>query len=93
MSDFLNNADFEKFRALIYQASGITFTETNRTILESRLRERVKLADVVTAAEYYELITKNEGELNGLLDAVTTNLTRFFRNTAHFDALVNTVVP
>jgi chemotaxis protein methyltransferase CheR len=93
MSEFLNDAEFEKFRSLIYKESGITFSDTNRTILESRLRERVKLASVTTVGEYYNIIIKDGEELKILLDAVTTNLTRFFRNTAHFDTLINYVIP
>ena len=93
MPDFLNDVDFEKYRSLIYKESGITFSDTNRTILESRLRERIKLAGVATVGEYYNNILKNGEELKVLLDAVTTNLTRFFRNTAQFDTLVKYVVP
>ncbi|MDR3199986.1 MAG: protein-glutamate O-methyltransferase CheR [Spirochaetales bacterium] len=93
MSDFLNDADFEKFRSLIYKESGITFSDTNRTILESRLRERVKLASVTAVGEYYALIQRDAEEMKVLLDAVTTNLTRFFRNTPHFDTLIKYVVP
>jgi chemotaxis protein methyltransferase CheR len=40
--EFLTNADFEQYRALIYAESGITFTPTNRSILESRLKERLR---------------------------------------------------
>ncbi|MDR1625154.1 MAG: protein-glutamate O-methyltransferase CheR [Spirochaetia bacterium] len=93
MSEFLNNVDFEKFRSLIYKESGITFSDTNRTILESRLRERVKLASVATVGDYYNRIQKDSEELKVLLDAVTTNLTRFFRNTAHFDTFIKYVIP
>ncbi|MCL1817295.1 MAG: protein-glutamate O-methyltransferase CheR [Spirochaetaceae bacterium] len=93
MSEFLNDADFENYRTLIYKESGITFSDTNRTILESRLRERVKLAGVATVGDYYNQIIKNGEELKVLLDAVTTNLTRFFRNTAHFDTLIKYVLP
>ncbi|MDR1179929.1 MAG: protein-glutamate O-methyltransferase CheR [Spirochaetales bacterium] len=93
MSDFLGDVDFEKFRSLIYKESGITFSDTNRTILESRLRERVKLASVATVGDYYNRILKDGEELKVLLDAVTTNLTRFFRNTAHFDTFIKYVIP
>jgi chemotaxis protein methyltransferase CheR len=93
MSEFFDDVDFEKFRSLIYKESGITFSDTNRTILESRLRERVKLASVATVKDYYSLISRDNEELKTLLDAVTTNLTRFFRNTAHFDTLINYVIP
>lgn len=93
MAEFLTDADFERFRQLIYNESGIHFSESNRSILESRLRERVKRAELGSVAEYYDRIHGNEGELKSLLDAVTTNLTRFFRNTAHFETFENYVIP
>ena len=37
MSDFLSDVDFELYSKLIYDESGITFSATNRSILESRL--------------------------------------------------------
>lgn len=93
MPEFLSDLHFEKFRTLIYDASGITFSNSNRPILESRLRERLRLAKLEDVGAYYDLIKKNEGELKTFLDSITTNLTRFFRNQAHFDAMENHVLP
>lgn len=93
MSDILNDTDFEKFRALIYNESGIHFSSSNRTILESRLKERLRIAKLDTVGEYYRHVTGNQEELKVLLDAVTTNLTRFFRNTAHWETFENYIVP
>lgn len=93
MSEFLTDLHFEKFRTLIYDASGITFSNSNRPILESRLRERLRLAKLEDVGAYFELIRKDEGELKTFLDSITTNLTRFFRNQAHFDAMENHVLP
>lgn len=93
MSDFLNDADFTRFRNLIYEESGIHFSESNRTILESRLRERLKLAQLETVGQYYSHVRANQEELKVLLDAVTTNLTRFFRNAAHWETFENHVIP
>lgn len=42
MAHFLSDTDFERFKSLIYDASGITFSMTNRSILESRLKERLR---------------------------------------------------
>lgn len=39
MIDTLNDEDFEKFRKTIYDESGITFSATNRPILDSRIKE------------------------------------------------------
>ena len=91
--DFLNDAVFEQYRGLIYAESGITFTATNRSILESRLKERLREKKIDSVSAYFTEISKNKEELKGFLDSITTNLTRFFRNQAHFDALEKYVIP
>lgn len=93
MAGFLSDADFELYRKLIYDESGITFSATNRSILESRLKERLREKKLDSLNQYYSLIVKDREELKTLLDSVTTNLTRFFRNQAHFDAIEKFVVP
>jgi chemotaxis protein methyltransferase CheR len=93
MSDFLGDVDFELYRKLIYDESGITFSTTNRSILESRLKERLREKKLESLKDYFSLITRDKEELKTLLDSVTTNLTRFFRNQAHFDAIEKYVVP
>jgi len=93
MSDFLSDAVFEKFRDLIYNSSGIHFSASNRTILESRLKERLKKSGLEKVEDYFHQINTNAEELKVLLDSVTTNLTRFFRNTSHFETFENYVIP
>ena len=89
----MTDADFEQYRNLIYNESGIHFTPTNRSILESRLKERLRDKKIDTIQTYFKSISSDQGELKSFLDSITTNLTRFFRNQAHFDALQNHVVP
>lgn len=93
MLEVLNDADYELFRKLIYDESGITFSDTNRSILDGRIKELLRSKNMQTPSEYYALVTKNNEEMKNMLDSVTTNLTRFFRNQPHFDALVNYVIP
>jgi chemotaxis protein methyltransferase CheR len=93
MSDFLDDADFELFRKLIYDASGISFSTTNRSILESRLKERLHDNKFESLKDYFSLITEDKEEFKKFLASITTNLTRFFRNRAHFDAIEKFVVP
>jgi chemotaxis protein methyltransferase CheR len=90
---FLSDADFEQYRKLIYNESGITFTPNNRSILESRLKERLREKNVDSVRSYFGVISRDKEELKNFLDSITTNLTRFFRNQAHFDALQHYVVP
>jgi chemotaxis protein methyltransferase CheR len=93
MADFLSDSDFDQYRKLIYDESGITFSSTNRAILESRLKERLREKQIAHVSEYYTLLLRDKEELKLMLDSVTTNLTRFFRNQPHFDALINYVIP
>ena len=89
----LSDSDFNKIKTLIYDKSGIHFSENNRSILESRLYERLKSSGFETITEYYDLIIKQEEEMKILLDSVTTNLTRFFRNKAHMQAFEYYIIP
>lgn len=93
MPDLLTDADFDLFRKVIYDESGITFSSSNRSILDSRLKERLRNKNLASLTEYYKIITSEKEEMKSMLDAVTTNLTRFFRNQPHFDAFINYVVP
>jgi chemotaxis protein methyltransferase CheR len=90
---FFTDADFDVYRSLIYNESGIHFTPTNRSILESRLKERLRENKLPNVKVYFDTITKDKEELKSFLDSITTNLTRFFRNQPHFDALEHYVVP
>ncbi|MDR1324412.1 MAG: protein-glutamate O-methyltransferase CheR [Treponema sp.] len=90
---FLNDAEFELYRALIYNASGIQFTATNRPILESRLRERLREKHTDSARTYFDMVSKDKEEFKAFLDSITTNLTSFFRNKGQFDTLEKFVVP
>ena len=90
---FFTDSDFEQYRALIYNESGIHFTSTNRSILESRLREELRKKGLTSVKTYFEQVSKDQEELKSFLDSITTNLTRFFRNQAHFDALEHHVIP
>ncbi len=90
---FFSDGDFDLYRNLIYNESGIHFTSTNRSILESRLKERLRGNGLGTVRAYFDVITKDKDEFKNFLDSITTNLTRFFRNQAHFDALEHYVIP
>ena len=93
MEDLLTDSDFDLFRKVIYDESGITFSATNRSILDSRLKERLREKKLTHVQDYYKLIMSDKEEMKTMLDAVTTNLTRFFRNQPHFDAFEHYVIP
>ena len=57
------------------------------------MKERLRERSIDSVKTYFAAISKDQGELKSFLDSITTNLTRFFRNQAHFDALEHFVVP
>jgi len=92
MKHYLSDSEFKLFSTLIYDQSGIHFSNINRSILESRLKERLRKVELKDLNDYYHFILKDQDEMKTLLDLVTTNLTRFFRNNGHFLAFENHVL-
>ncbi|WP_342029229.1 hypothetical protein [Sphingomonas sp. CFBP 13720] len=94
--DRLGKGDFVRLAAFIYDIAGIKMPDGKRTMLEGRLRRRVRATGTGTIAEYCEWFFEDghrDGELVHLLNAVTTNKTDFFREPRHFDYLRDAVLP
>ena len=92
----LSNADFDRLRALIYTESGISLNSDKRTMLEIRLKRRLRDLDATSIGEYCDYVFAPHGketELVHLIDAVTTNKTDFFREPGHFDYLAANALP
>ena len=92
----LTSRDFERFSRLVYDQFGIKLPAHKQSMLEGRLRKRLRALGLGSFEEYAELIFSGrepEGELIRLIDVVTTNKTDFFREPAHFDFLVRSALP
>jgi len=95
-NEALCNADFERLRGLIYAESGINLGLDKKTMLEMRLRRRLRSLNVPSFVEYCDRVfaaEDKEVELVHLIDAVTTNKTDFFREAGHFNYLVSKALP
>jgi chemotaxis protein methyltransferase CheR len=94
--DTISNSDFGRLRSLIYAQSGITLTPEKKTMLELRIKRRVRSLDLSSFADYCNYLFGPRGhkdELVHLLDVVSTNKTDFFREPEHFDFLIQKAVP
>ena len=92
----LTGRDFERFSKLVYEQCGIKLPAHKQSMLEARLRKRLRALGLGSFEEYAELIFSGLApaeELVSLIDVVTTNKTDFFREPAHFDFLVQTALP
>lgn len=83
---------FDLYRNLIDKASGIQFSSANRVIFESKLRELLRIRKM-TPMEYYRYLQHDSEEVKFFLDALTTNLTSFFRNQSNWDSLIYEIIP
>lgn len=94
--DSLLHADFERLRQLIYDECGIHLGPDKKTMLEIRLKRRLKSLGVASMREYCEHVCASEEgkhEVIHLIDVVTTNKTDFFREAGHFDYLTSKALP
>jgi len=82
------NADFEALRALVKQLTGIHLSDQKRELVYGRLARRLRALQLRSFAEYRELLANDGGrEISELCNAITTNLTAFFREPHHFEYL------
>ena len=79
--------DFQALRALVKSLTGIHLTEQKRELVYGRLTRRLRMLHLKSFAEYRELLSRDECELTELCNAITTNLTAFFREPHHFQYL------
>jgi len=81
--------DFRDIAQLLYADSGIHLQEAKATLVYSRLAKRLRKLGLASFSDYRALLhgPDGEGERPALLSALTTNVTRFFREPHHFDDL------
>lgn len=80
--------DFEKVRQLIYEHAGIALSDTKEDMVYSRLARRLRATGKKNFKDYLTLLAGGQGsEWEAFINALTTNLTDFFREGHHFDQL------
>jgi len=78
--------DFDAVRDLVKAHTGIHLSEQKRELVYGRLSRRLRALGLRTFREYREVLrSKGSDELKEFCNAITTNLTSFFRESHHFD--------
>ncbi len=86
--------DLARLRELIYRHTGIHMAENRRDLIYGRLSRRLRTLGLDSFADYCRLIEDgHEEELEHFRNAVTTNLTAFFRERHHFEYLADELLP
>ena len=81
--------DFERVRTMIYRRAGIALAESKQEMVYSRLARRLRAIGLTSFATYLDTLDREDAgqEWEAFTNALTTNLTSFFREEHHFPIL------
>jgi len=85
----MDEATFRKFCRLIYEKCGIRLGENKQALVHARIGKRMRALGMSEYKTYLKRATEDTTgeEIVQLLDAISTNVTSFFREADHFDFL------
>ncbi len=85
----LSERTFRDISALMHETVGLSFTESKKPLISSRLTTRIQRLGLKDFDDYLALISGSDdgGEFQVAVDLLTTNETYFFREPQHFDFL------
>ncbi|HUI06929.1 MAG TPA: protein-glutamate O-methyltransferase [Verrucomicrobiae bacterium] len=88
-SETIDQRTFQKFCELIYDKAGIKLGPQKEALVSARVSKRMRSLEICDFDEYYQYVERDEtgGELVELLNAISTNVTHFFRESRHFELL------
>jgi len=86
--------DFERVRALIYQRAGISLADSKQEMVYSRLARRLRATGIDSFGRYLDDLEAGRlgEEWESFTNALTTNLTSFFREAHHFPLLAEHLI-
>ncbi len=83
-------SDFDQVKRLIYDHAGINLSDSKMDMVYSRLGRRLRAQGLTTFRDYLALVSSGDGvEWEAFVNALTTNLTDFFRESHHFPILAD----
>jgi chemotaxis protein methyltransferase CheR len=86
--------DFLRVKQLVYDFAGIDLNESKRNLVYNRLAKRIRFLEQQSFKQYLDFVeAQGEVEFVQLINAITTNLTFFFRENHHFEYLAEEVIP
>jgi len=88
-----SDKDFAKVKSRIYDLAGISLAEHKKDLVYNRLVRRIRALGLASVDEYIRYLDGSNDELDSFINAMTTNLTSFYREAHHFEHLSNTYIP
>ncbi len=86
-------ADFARAQQLLYRQTGINLSTSKTQMVYSRLARRLRALGLHDFSRYLNLVETDKEEREEFVNALTTNLTSFFREPHHFEMLARYAEP
>lgn len=80
-------SDFDRVKDIIYRHAGIVLNPTKFDMVYGRLVRRLRATQLTSFDVYLQRLEKDTVEFEAFVNALTTNLTSFFREAHHFPLL------
>jgi chemotaxis protein methyltransferase CheR len=89
----LSDREFARVKARVHAQAGISLSESKRTLVISRLGKVIRQLQLRSFDDYLDYLERSgsEEDAQNFVNALTTNLTRFFREDHHFEHLIDHV--
>jgi chemotaxis protein methyltransferase CheR len=89
----LEENEFQKIRSIVYETAGISLADSKRALVVSRLARRLQQLKVSSFQGYIHLLESDPNEIHLMINRITTNLTKFYREKHQFDVLRQRILP
>lgn len=90
----ITDAQFSAISSLVHAQCGINLHDGKRELVRARLAKRLRKLGIRSFEAYLDYLRHDRGdEMVAMLDALSTNLTSFFREIDHFTYLTESIVP
>ncbi|SDI25439.1 CheR family methyltransferase [Propionivibrio dicarboxylicus] len=89
LSPLLPESAFLRTRQLLHAWGGISLSDSKRSMVGNRLKKRLRCLGLSDFDDYLDLVEQDEPERQNFINALTTNLTAFFREEHHFAVLAD----
>ncbi|MEM1150822.1 MAG: protein-glutamate O-methyltransferase CheR [Pseudomonadota bacterium] len=90
----LSDGNLREIAAIAHEAAGLAIAPSKKAMVASRLSKRLARLGVSSFDDYLTLISRSDSsERRRMVAALTTNVSHFFREPHHFDALREVVLP
>jgi len=87
-----SDADFRCLVQLAHEYAGISLADNKRNLVYTRVSRRLRALGLNAFRDYRDYLASHKDELESFINAISTNLTKFFRESHHFDHLRASVV-